>query len=233
MKVLFIFDDGIFSSFFVYDLQNKGTLWRIAPEIRLHNITLGELYVKNSIDDFLKYFSAAFSQSVTKYFILTKEEGLAAIKEAGLDTDGTLTITSEKDFTALKNGQKFLLGPQKLSLAEIDAYISYQIDDDRSFDVFSRQEDLIRFMKWKTVTPSLGAITQNLGTVKEHTKSNLGLRDMLKLGTGYLAKGNTRMKKINVPAPGSYTVTGDFPYHLATVDWGQNIIQLHPDLRDE
>ncbi len=45
MKVLFIFDDGVFSSFFVYDLQNKGTLWRISPEILLHNITLGELQI--------------------------------------------------------------------------------------------------------------------------------------------------------------------------------------------
>ncbi|MDT2740041.1 hypothetical protein [Enterococcus canintestini] len=231
MKVLFIFDDGIFSTFFVYDLQDKGSLWRVSPEIMLHNITLGELYVKNSITDFLKYFSVAFSQSVTKYFILKKEEGLTAIKEAGLDTDGTLTITVEKDFTALKNGQKFLLGPQKLSLTEIDAYISYQIDEDKSFDVFSRQEDLIRFMKWKTVTPSLSAITQNLGTVKEHTKSNLGLRDMLKLGTGYLAKGNARMQKINVPTPGSYTVSGDFPYRLDKINWAKNTIQLHRDLQ--
>lgn len=231
MKVLFIFDDGIFSTFFVYDLQDKGSLWRVNPEIMLHNITLGELYVKNSITDFLKYFSVAFSQSVTKYFILKKEEGLTAIKEAGLDTDGTLTITVEKDFTALKNGQKFLLGPQKLSLTEIDAYISYQIDEDKSFDVFSRQEDLIRFMKWKTVTPSLSAITQNLGTVKEHTKSNLGLRDMLKLGTGYLAKGNARMQKINVPTPGSYTVSGDFPYRLDKINWAKNTIQLHRDLQ--
>lgn len=231
MKVLFIFDDGIFSTFFVYDLQDKGSLWRVSPEIMLHNITLGELYVKNSITDFLKYFSVAFSQSVTKYFILKKEEGLAAIKEAGLDIDGTLTITVEKDFTALKNGQKFLLGPQKLSLTEIDAYISYQIDEDKSFDVFSRQEDLIRFMKWKTVTPSLSAITQNFGTVKEHTKSNLGLRDMLKLGTGYLAKGNARMQKINVPTPGSYTVSGDFPYRLDKINWAKNTIQLHRDLQ--
>ncbi|WP_303753648.1 hypothetical protein [Enterococcus sp. S86.2] len=231
MKVLFIFDDGIFSTFFVYDLQDKGSLWRVSPEIMLHNITLGELYVKNSITDFLKYFSVAFSQSVTKYFILKKEEGLTAIKEAGLDTDGTLTITVEKDFTALKNGQKFLLGPQKLSLTEIDAYISYQIDEDKSFDVFSRQEDLIRFMKWKTVTPSLSAITQNFGTVKEHTKSNLGLRDMLKLGTGYLAKGNARMQKINVPTPGSYTVSGDFPYRLDKINWAKNTIQLHRDLQ--
>ncbi|BCA87057.1 hypothetical protein EsVE80_25800 [Enterococcus saigonensis] len=233
MKVLFIFEDGIFSTFFVYDLQDNGTLWRICPEIKLHNITLGELYVKNSITDFLKYFSVAFSQNVTKYFILTKKEGLAAVKEAGLGADGLLTITVEKDFTALKNGQKFLLGPQKLSLAEIDAYSSYQIDDDQSFDVFTRQEDLIRFMKWKTVTPSLSAITQNLGTVKEHTKSNLGLRDMLKLGTGYLAKGNARMKKITVPAAGTYSVTGNFPYQLDKVNWDKNSIQLHPDLRSD
>ena len=118
-----------------------------------------------------------------------------------------------------------------MSLTEIDAYISYQIDEDKSFDVFSRQEDLIRFMKWKTVTPSLSAITQNLGTVKEHTKSNLGLRDMLKLGTGYLAKGNARMQKINVPTPGSYTVSGDFPYRLDKINWAKNTIQLHRDLQ--
>lgn len=231
MKVLFVFDDGQQSSFFVYDLGSQQSLWRVSPEIKLNGVTLGELYITTPITTFLQYFSVAFGVTVEKYLLLKKTEGLEAIKEAGLESDGKLAVTVAKSFTALKNQQHFPAGEQRLTLTEIDAYISYQIDEDGSFDVFTRQEDLIRLMKWKTVKPSLSTITKNFGTVKEHANSNLGLRDMLKLGSGYLSKGNARMNKLTIPAAGSYSLTGDFPYQLASIDWEKNPIQLAQELR--
>lgn len=231
MKVLFVFDDGDRSSFFVYDLGRQQSLWRVAPEIKLRGVSLGELYLNSPITTFLQYFSVAFGIEITKYFVLAKAEGLAAIKASGLDPDGKLTVTVTKSFTALKNGQRFHQGEQRLTLPEIDAYISYQIDEDGRWDVFTRQEDLIRLMKWKTVKPSLTTITQNFGTVKEHANSNLGLRDMLKLGSGYLSKGNAQMAKQTIPTAGSYTLAGDFPFTLQQVDWTRNPIALAAELR--
>lgn len=231
MKVLFVFDDQQYSSFFVYDLTSGvNSLLRVAPEIRIRKLTLGELYTQVPIEKFLDYFSLAFSIEVKKYLILKKADSLLGVKEAGLEADGRMPLTIYKDFTALKNGQHFTKGEHRLTLAEIDAYISYQIDQDGRIDVFERQEDLIRLMKRKTVRPSLASITNNYGTVKEYSGSNLNLKDMLKLGTGYLAKGNDRMNKINVPEAGSFTLQGSFPYQLGAVDWTQNRLKLRSDL---
>lgn len=231
MKVLFVFDDQQYSSFFVYDLTSGvNSLLRVAPEIRIRKLTLGELYTQVPIEKFLDYFSLAFSIEVKKYLILKKADSLLGVKEAGLEVDGRMPLTIYKDFTALKNGQHFTKGEHRLTLAEIDAYISYQIDQDGRIDVFERQEDLIRLMKRKTVRPSLASITNNYGTVKEYSGSNLNLKDMLKLGTGYLAKGNDRMNKINVPEAGSFTLQGSFPYQLGAVDWTQNRLKLRSDL---
>ncbi len=231
MKVLFVYDDQQYSSFFVYDLTSGvNSLLRVAPEIRIRKLTLGELYTQVPIEKFLDYFSLAFSIEVKKYLILKKADSLLGVKEAGLEVDGRMPLTIYKDFTALKNGQHFTKGEHRLTLAEIDAYISYQIDQDGRIDVFERQEDLIRLMKRKTVRPSLASITNNYGTVKEYSGSNLNLKDMLKLGTGYLAKGNDRMNKINVPEAGSFTLQGSFPYQLGAVDWTQNRLKLRSDL---
>ncbi len=52
------------------------------------------------------------------------------MKEAGLEEDGKMSVTIYKDFIALKNGQKFTKGDHRLTLDEVDAYISYQIDQD-------------------------------------------------------------------------------------------------------
>lgn len=230
MKVLFIYEDQAQSSFFVYDLKNsQNTLIRLSPEIQVNQQPLGKLYTRVAIDSFLASFSNAFGIEVHKYLILKKSASLAAIKQAGLDEDGKLEVTVLKEFTALKNQQVFKPGVQRLTLPEIDAYISYQIDEDGKIDVFERQEDIIRLMKRKTVRPKLSTITKNYGTVKEYSGNNLNLKDMLKMGTGYLAKGNARMNKINVPAFGSYTLSGEFPYHLDQIDWQKNQVKLQVD----
>ena len=232
MKVLFVFDDQKNSSFFVYDLtRGVNTLLRVSPEIKIKNVTLGELYTQVPIEKFLAYFSVAFSIEVKKYLVLKKADSLLAIKEAGLEADGKFAVTIHKDFVAQKNKQYFTKGEHRLSLAEVDAYISYQIDEDGQLDVFERQEDIIRLMKRKTVKPRLSSITNNFGTVKEYAGSNLNLKDMLKMGTGYLAKGNARMNKINVPANQTFTVSESVPYHLVSVDWSKNEIKLRSDLQ--
>ena len=232
MKVLFVFDDQKNSSFFVYDLTSGvNTLLRVSPEIKIKNVTLGELYTQVPIEKFLAYFSVAFSIEVKKYLVLKKADSLLAIKEAGLEADGKFAVTIHKDFVDQKNKQYFTKGEHRLSLAEVDAYISYQIDEDGQLDVFERQEDIIRLMKRKTVKPRLSSITNNFGTVKEYAGSNLNLKDMLKMGTGYLAKGNARMNKINVPANQTFTVSESVPYHLVSVDWSKNEIKLRSDLQ--
>lgn len=231
MKVLFVFEDQEFSSFFVYDLTSGvNSLLRVSPEIKIQKLTLGELYSQVPIEKFSTYFSMAFSIEVKKYLILRKEDSLLGVKEAGLEEDGKMPITVYKDFVALKSGQKFTKGEHRMTLAEIDAYISYQIDQDGRIDVFERQEDIIRLMKRKTVRPRLSSITNNYGTVKEYSGSNLNLKDMLKMGTGYLAKGSARMNKINVPEIGSFSLIGNFPYRLGTVDWEKNSVKLRSDL---
>lgn len=233
MKVLFVYDDAERSSFFVYDLtKGVNSLLRVAPEVKINQVSLGYLYTQVPIEKFLAYFGAAFSLEIKKYLVLKKSDSLNAIKEAGLEEDGKMSVIVAKDFTGATTGQRFTKGEQRLTLSEIDAYITYQIDDDGRIDVFERQEDLIRLMKRRTVKPSLSAITQNLGTVQEFSASNLNLKDMLKMGTGYLAKGNSRMNKINVPAVGTYQLVGDFPYQLGQIDWAQNQIQLVAELRE-
>lgn len=231
MKVLFVFEDREYSSFFVYDLTSGvNSLLRVSPEIKIQKLTLGELYTQVPIEKFLGYFSVAFSIEVKKYLILKKADSLLGVKEAGLEADGKMPVTVYKDFIALKNGQQFTKGDHRMSLDQIDAYISYQIDQDGRIDVFERQEDIIRLMKRKTVRPRLSSITNNYGTVKEYSGSNLNLKDMLKMGTGYLAKGSARMNKINVPEVGSFSLIGDFPYRLGTVNWEQNSVKLRSDL---
>ncbi|MGO2637704.1 MAG: hypothetical protein ACTH9D_01585 [Enterococcus viikkiensis] len=231
MKVLFVFDDQEYSSFFVYDLTSGvNSLLRVSPEIKIQKLTLGELYTQVPIEKFLAYFSLAFSIEVKKYLILKKADSLLGVKEAGLEADGKMPITVYKEFTALKNNQTFQKGEQRLTLAEIDAYISYQIDQDGRIDVFERQEDIIRLMKRKTVRPRLSAITNNYGMVKEYSGSNLHLKDMLKMGTGYLAKGSARMNKINVPEMGSFSIEGNFPYRLGAIDWSKNAVKLRKAL---
>lgn len=231
MKVLFVFDDRQYSSFFVYDLNDGvNSLIRVSPEITIQKITLGQLYTQVPIEKFLAYFSVAFSIEVKKYLILKMTDSLLGVKEAGLEEDGKLPVAVYKEFVALKNGQHFEKGDQRLTLDEIDAYISYQIDPDGRIDVFERQEDIIRLMKRKTVRPRLSSITNHYGTVKEYAGSNLNLKDMLKLGTGYLAKGNARMNKLNIPQAGSYSLTGEFPYQLAQIDWSKNPVRLRSDL---
>lgn len=231
MKVLFVFEDREYSSFFVYDLTSGvNSLLRVSPEIKIQKLTLGELYTQVPIEKFLGYFSVAFSIEVKKYLILKKADSLLGVKEAGLEADGKMPVTVYKDFIALKNGQQFTKGDHRMTLDEIDAYISYQIDQDGRIDVFERQEDIIRLMKRKTVRPRLSSITSNYGTVKEYSGSNLNLKDMLKMGTGYLAKGSARMNKINVPEVGSFSLLGDFPYQLGAVNWEQNSVKLRSDL---
>ncbi|MGG5316828.1 hypothetical protein [Enterococcus sp. AZ072] len=227
MNVLFIFDDEEKSSFFLYNLQ-RGTnrLIRFSPELPTEKSTLGSLYTLVPIEQFLVLFSKTFALDVRKYLILTKSNSLKAVAEAGLDEDGKILITVHKEFIALKNRQQFLPGKHYLSLEELDAYISYQIDEDGRLDVFERQEDIIRLMKQKTVRPKLTSITQKYGTVKEFSGNNLSLKDMIKMGTGYLAKGSAHMDKLNVPVLGSYSLSGSFPYIISSVDIEKNRTQL-------
>lgn len=227
MNILFIYDDREKSSFFLYNLK-KGInqLIRFSPEVPVENSTLGLLYTQISIEKFLIVFSKQFSVDVRKYLVLTKANSLKAISEAGLEEDGKISITVNKEFTALKNRQHFIPGNHRLSLKELDAYITYQVDDDGQLDVFERQEDIIRLMKQKTVRPRLSSITQNYGTVKEFSGNNLSLKDMLKMGTGYLAKGSAHMAKMNIPLSGTYSLSGHFPYSISNVDEELNKSEL-------
>lgn len=73
MKVLFVFEDREYSSFFVYDLTSGvNSLLRVSPEIKIQKLTLGELYTQVPIEKFLGYFSVAFSIEVKKYLILKR-----------------------------------------------------------------------------------------------------------------------------------------------------------------
>lgn len=105
MKVLFVFEDREYSSFFVYDLTSGvNSLLRVSPEIRIQKLTLGELYTQVPIDKFMSYFSIAFSIEVKKYLILKKENSLLGVKEAGLEEDGRMPVTIYKTFVAQKMG---------------------------------------------------------------------------------------------------------------------------------
>lgn len=228
MNILFIYDDREKSSFFLYNLRRRvNQLICFSPEFPVENSTLGFLYTQTSIEKFLIIFSKQFSLDVRKYLILTKTNSLKAIAEVGLENDGKISITVKKEFTTLKNQQKFFPGKQRLTLEELDAYITYQVDDDGQLDVFERQEDIIRLMKQKTVRPKLSSITQNYGTVKEFSGNNLSLKDMLKMGSGYLAKGSAHMDKMNIPLKGSYSLSGKFPYRISAVDVGKNKAELN------
>ncbi|GCF93990.1 hypothetical protein NRIC_18810 [Enterococcus florum] len=232
MRVLFIFEDGERSSFFVYKLHGRdNALIRVSPEVPLKGITLGMLYTKVDIKKFLYYFSTAFAIEVTKYLILKKSDSLLAIAEAGLENDRKMSVYSPKSFVSEKTGTAFVAGEQRLTLKEIEAYIEYQVDRDGKMDVFERQEDIIRLMKRKTVRPSLSSVTKHYGTVKEFSGSNLNLKDMLKMGTGYLAKGSAHMKKEMIPAEGSYQLSKDFPYRVIRIDWEKNPYALKKEFR--
>lgn len=232
MKVLFIFGDGRASTFYLYDLAaGKSELVRFAPDTVIRESTLGQLYAGHSLEKFLAYFNGAFELRVEKYLVMEKSEGLAAVREAGLDAAGFFQVENPTAFTALKNSKQYQSGRLALTLAEVDAYISWQIDDDGRFGAFTRQEDVIRLMKKKLLKPRLSTITKNIGNVNSHTKTNLGLKDMLKLGQGYLAKGEAHLSRLTIPAPGTYSLQGSFPYQIAAIDWQDNPIRLHPDLR--
>lgn len=227
MNVLFIFDDNEKSSFFLYNLKKgNNRLARFSPELPVGKSVLGNLYMTVPIEQFLQLFSDAFSLDVQKYLILKKTDSLRAVAEAGLEADGKIPVTVYKEFTAAKNNQHFNPGQQRLSLEELDAYISYQVDDDGRLDVFERQEDVIRLMKQKTVRPKLSSITKNYGTVKEFSGNNLSLKDMLKMGTGYLAKGSAHMDKLTIPAPGTYQLAGEFPYQINMVNMTENVKEI-------
>lgn len=232
METLFIFDDGASSTFFLYDLNDgNNRLIHFAPIIPIKQFTLGQLFVRETPERFMEIVSIAFGRSVSKYLIVTKSEGLAAVREGGLNQSGHFLVENPSAFTAVKNGKHYPAGPLSLNQEEIEAYISWQIDDDGDFCVFTRQEDVIRLLKKKLLKPKLSTITKNIGTVNSHTRTNLGMRDMLKLGSGYLAKGDARMLKTTVPSKGSYQLSGTFPYQLGQIDWEKNEIQLRKELR--
>lgn len=232
MKVLFIFDDQKESTFYLYDLKDgKNQLLRFSPEILIREKTLGQLFVEHPIEKFMAYFNVAFEITVEKYLVMKKSEGLAAVKESGLDNAGFFQVENPTSFTALQNGRHYDSGTLFLTMTEVAAYISWQIDDDGTFGVFTRQEDVIRLMKKKLLKPRLSTITKNIGNVNSHIQTNLGIKDMLKLGQGYLAKGDDRMAKTTLPAAGTYQLAGDFPYRITAIDWQNNPIQLHPELR--
>ncbi|MGM0215555.1 hypothetical protein [Enterococcus sp. AZ109] len=232
MNVLFIFDDNEKSTFFLYNLKKgNNRLARFSPEAPVGKSVLGNLYMSVPIEQFLQMFSKVFSLDVSKYLILKKADSLRAVAEAGIESDGKISVTVYKEFTAVKNNQQFRTGTQRLSLAELDAYISYQIDDDGRLDVFERQEDVIRLMKQKTVRPKLSSITKNYGTIKGFSGNNLSLKDMLKMGTGYLAKGSAHMDKVTIPVDGTYNLDGEFPYRINKVNMTENLNELQRRLR--
>lgn len=233
MKVMFVYDDGPDSSFFLYNLDGGiNGLMRISPEVKIMSSTLGKLYQRLTMEEFLAGFSDAFSLDVRKYLTLSKADLLGGIEYAGLDRDGKVEVEVEKDFVAVLNGKGYKKGTQRLDIKDIEAYVHYQIDQDGSFDVFTRQEDIIRLMRKRSASSSLRAITKNYGTVKEHTASNLNLKDMLLMGKGYLSKGDKRMPRETVPEKGSYTLIGDFPYQLGEIDWSKNTAKLKAEYQE-
>lgn len=232
MKALFIFDDGKNSTFYLYDLMNGvNRLIHFAPEIPLQTITLGELYTREPIEKFIAHFAGAFSIEVKKYLVMEKAEGLALVENSGLASDGKFHVTNPTSFTACKNQKRYEEGDLALAPEEIDAYISWQIDDDGSFGVFTRQEDVIRLMRRKLVTPRLSMVTKHAGKVSNYTKTNLNLKDLLKMGSGYLSKGDAPMKKQTVPTLGTYELSQEQPYRLVRIEWAENPVQLRAPLR--
>lgn len=231
MKALFIFEDGKNSTFYFYDLTDgKNRLIHFVPEIRLQKMSLGELFVREPIEKFVQYFAAAFTIEVRKYLVLSKAEGVDLVKSTGLNADGKFHVYNPNTFTAYKNQKHYEKGDLSLAPEEIDAYISWQIDEDGSFGVFTRQEDVIRLMKKKLMKPRLSTVTKNFGTVNTYTKTNLGMRDLLKLAGGYLAKGSDPMEKETVPVLGTYELSEEIPRHLKRVEWTENPIKLRSEL---
>ena len=165
-----------------------------------------------------------------KYFVLSKAEGVDLVKSTGLNDDGKFHVYNPNTFTAYKNQMHYEKGDLSLAPEEIDAYISWQIDEDGSFGVFTRQEDVIRLMRKKLVKPRLSTVTKNFGTVNTYTKTNLGMRDLLKLAGGYLAKGSDPMEKETVPVLGTYELSEEIPRHLKRVEWTENPIKLRSEL---
>lgn len=232
MKVLFIFDDGKNSTFYLYDLVGSANqLVHFVPEIPLQTINLGELYAREPIEKFVAHFSGAFGIDVKKYLVMEKTEGLTLVKSSGLASDGKFHVINPTSFTACKNGKLYEKGDLALMPEEIDAYISWQIDEDGSFGVFTRQEDVIRLMRKKLVTPRLSMVTKHAGKLNSYTKTNLNLKDLLKMGSGYLAKGDAPMKKQTVPTLGTYELSREQPYRLLRIEWAENPLQLRAPLR--
>lgn len=198
MNVLFILEDGACTTFYLYLLKDrKKKLLRFAPEVRYPaGETLGQVYARLTLEEFLSFFGTATQLSIDHFVVADKGQVIDFLFKSNHEQ----TINNPEPFTHLATGQRFEKGKQRVARQQLDQFISYQRDGDMQFGIFERQEHVLRLIKNELLSDKrLTALPKKFNELNKNVQTNMKLPTLLKFFKAYKETEKGKTQRFSAP----------------------------------
>lgn len=219
LTVLFIIEDGLKTTFYLYVLNgSRKKLLRFSPELLLTDgASLAQKFMDLPIDKFLLLFEAMTHLSIQNYVISNKKELVAFLLR---DSERVL-IENPQAFTYEAENYRFDQGEIAVDQGQMEAFISYQLDNGNPEGIYERQEYVLRLIRNDLLRDKrITAIPKRFNALKKRIRTNLGVSDLLKFFRAYKERGYNKTQRLTVPK-------GDVnPQDIDIAVWLQEIKQF-------
>ncbi|MCB5953469.1 hypothetical protein [Enterococcus sp. CWB-B31] len=198
MNMLFIFEDGMATTFYLYLLKDgKKKLLRFSPEVQYQSgETLSQKYRLLSTTAFIDFFETAVQLKIENFVIADKERVLDFL----FKNKQELVINNPATFTYTASDRYFEKGKQHVTKAALTDFISYQLDAPNQLGIFERQEHVLRLIKNELVGDKrITAIPKKFNELNKSVTTNMKLPTLLKFFKAYRETDKGKTQRLTVP----------------------------------
>ena len=187
MNVLFVLENEKLSTFYLVQFsQTTKRITRITPDFQMQEGTsLGELYVTDSLDICLTKVGQQFELEVPHFIILEQQVLLSFL----FKNREQLEVSNPSEF--MINNHTYKKKKSTLTREQLAEFIQFQQDPDGTYQIFERQEHIIRLIKNELLENKNPIVMQKkFKELKNKLHTNIGMKQFMTVFKTYVTSSH-------------------------------------------
>lgn len=199
LTILFIIEDGLKTTFYLYVLrEGKKRLIRFSPDLFLADgESMAQKFITLSMEELLVLFEKLTNLTIKNYVVGSKKEIVGFL----LREEQSVTINNPQVFVYEAEEITFKQGKMVADRRTLEAFISYQVDEGNAQGIYERQEHVLRLLKNDLLRDKrITAMPKRFNQLKKLIQTNIGVSDLLKFFKAYKERGQEKTQRLTVSA---------------------------------
>ncbi|WP_086350717.1 hypothetical protein [Candidatus Enterococcus clewellii] len=199
LTILFIIEDGLKTTFYLYVLrEGKKRLIRFSPDLLLADgESMAQKFITLSMEELLVLFEKLANLTIKNYVVGSKKEIVGFL----LREEQSITINNSQAFVYEAEEITFKQGKMVADRRTLEAFISYQVDEGNAQGIYERQEHVLRLLKNDLLRDKrITAMPKRFNQLKKLIRTNIGVSDLLKFFKAYKERGQEKTQRLTVSA---------------------------------